>query len=54
MLLAAADQLMVPLPVPEEPTGIVSQLESLTAMRTQLETLAVTVMVPLSAKGRIC
>jgi hypothetical protein len=51
---AAADQLNVPFPVPDAPTGIVSHGESLTALRTQLELFAVIVTLPLSALERIC
>ena len=37
--LAVADQPNKPSPVPDEPTGIVSQLASLTALRTQPDPL---------------
>ena len=46
VLLTAAVQATVPLPVPVAPDEMVSHVESLTAVRLQEETLAVTAKVP--------
>ena len=46
VLLTAAVQATVPLPVPVDPEDMVSHVESLTAVRLHEETLAVTEKVP--------
>ena len=46
VLLTAAVQATVPLPVPVAPDEMVSHVESLTAVRLHEETLAVTAKVP--------
>lgn len=53
MLFIAADQAIVPLPVPEPPDEIVSQDASLNAVRLQLELVAVIVIEPVLADAVI-
>ena len=49
VLFTVAVQAMVPLPVPDAPEDMVNQVESLTAVRLQLETFAVMLMDPVRA-----
>ena len=53
VLFTAADQAIAPFPVPEPPDEMVSQVASLTAVRLQLELVAVIAMVPALADAVI-